>query len=160
MLSSLEGESREVLEKRGVETLAARPFTKDVARAYLVETLARRGRKLPAREVERIVAHPRATLPIYLRTLVEELSVFGSYEDLPQRITECLSAQEPDDLFEVILARLERDLGRQVVQKPLEAMWASPDGVGDEDLIRFAGVTPLNLARLKVALHDLVFTPI
>ena len=73
VLSSLEGESREALGKRGVETLAAKPFTQDVARAYIVETLARRGRKLPAREIERIVAHPRATLPIYIRTLVEEL---------------------------------------------------------------------------------------
>ena len=156
VLSSLGSESREVLEKRGVETLAARPFTKDVARAYLVETLARRGRKLPAREVERIVAHPRATLPIYLKTLVEELSVFGSYEGLPQRITECLAAEEPDDLFEVILARLEADLGEERVRRPLEAIWASADGMSDDELIGFTGVSPLELARLKLSLRRTV----
>jgi tetratricopeptide (TPR) repeat protein len=157
VLSSLESESREVLEKRGIETLAAKPFTNEVARAYLVETLARRGRRLPEREVERIVAHPRATLPIYLKTLVEELSVFGSYEGLPQRITECLAAEEPDDLFEVILARVEGDLGEERVRKPLEAIWASADGMSEDELVAYTGATPLDLARLRLSLDDALY---
>ena len=157
VMSSLAGESRAVVEERGVEMLEAKLFTHEVARNYIVETLARRGRRLPEREVDRIVAHPRATLPIYLKTLVEELSVFGSHEGLSQRITECLAAQEPDDLFEVILARLEEDLGRNVVKKPLEAIWASSEGMSEDELIGFTGVSPLELARLRLSLDDALY---
>jgi nephrocystin-3 len=157
VMSSLAGESRAVVEERGVESVEAKPFTHEVARNYIVETLARCGRRLPECEVDRIVAHSRATLPIYLKTLVEELSVFGSHEGLSQRITECLAAQEPDDLFEVILARLEEDLGRDAVKKLLEAIWASSEGMSEDELIGFTGVSPLELARLRLSLDDAVY---
>jgi tetratricopeptide (TPR) repeat protein len=145
------------MRKRQPGEVQARPFTPEVARNYIVETLARRGRRLPVREVDRIVSHPRATLPIYLKTLVEELSVFGSHEGLSQRITECLAAQEPDDLFEVILARLEEDLGRDAVKKPLEAIWASSEGMSEDELVGFTGVSPLELARLRLSLDDALY---
>jgi tetratricopeptide (TPR) repeat protein len=157
VLSSLAGEARETLGNRGVDAVEARRFTPKVAREYLMETLARRGRRLAAREVDRIVTHPRATLPIYLKTLVEELSVFGSYEGLPQRITECLAAEEPDDLFEVILARVEGDLGEQKVRRPLEAIWASADGMSEDELVAFTGLSPLDLARLRLSLDDALY---
>jgi tetratricopeptide (TPR) repeat protein len=157
VVSSLEGAAVEAMRKRQPGEVQARPFTPEVARNYIVETLARRGRRLPVREVDRIVSHPRATLPIYLKTLVEELSVFGSHEGLSQRITECLAAQEPDDLFEVILARLEEDLGRDAVKKPLEAIWASANGMSEDELIGFTGVSPLDLARLRLSLDDVLY---
>ena len=155
VVSTLAGESLDALRKRGEHELAAQPFSIESARSYVIEALEkRRGKHLPAREIERIVAHPRATLPIFLKTLVDELSVYGSFEGLPGRISQCLAAAEPDDLFEVILARLEDDMGRDSVQKPLEAIWAAPGGLSDAELVGFTGVTPLELARLKLALGD------
>ena len=155
--SSLQGEARDALANRGVVELEAARFSADIARRYVTETLAHRGRKLPAHELDRIIAHPKSTLPLFLKTLVEELSVFGSYEGLPARIGECLTAQEPDDLFEIIFARLEDDFGRDVVQKPLEAIAASSDGMSDDELLRFTGLAPLALARLKLALDDTLY---
>lgn len=155
VVSTLAGESLDALRKRGEVELAAQPFSIQSARGYVIEALEkRRGKHLPAREIERIITHPRATLPIFLKTLVDELSVYGSFEGLPGRISQCLAAAEPDDLFEVILARLEDDMGRDSVQKPLEAIWASPGGLSDAELVGFTGVTPLELARLKLALGD------
>ena len=155
--SSLPGESRDALAKRGVVELEAARFSADIARRYVTETLAHRGRKLPAHEVDRLIAHPKSTLPLFLKTLVEELSVFGSYEGLPARISECLAAQEPDDLFEIIFARLEEDFGRDAVQKPLQAIWASSDGMSDDELLRFTGLAPVVLARLKLSLNDTLY---
>jgi len=155
VVSTLAGESLDALRKRGEHELAAQPFSTESARSYVIEALERRrGKHLPAREIERIIAHPRATLPIFLKTLVDELSVYGSFEGLPGRISQCLAAAEPDDLFEVILGRLEDDMGRDSVQKPLEAIWATPGGLSDAELVGFTGVTPLELARLKLALGD------
>jgi tetratricopeptide (TPR) repeat protein len=155
--SSLQGEARDALVNRGALELEAALFSADIARRYVTETLAHRGRKLPAYELDRIIAHPKSTLPLFLKTLVEELSVFGSYEGLPARISECLAAQEPDDLFEIIFARLEDDFGRDVVQKPLQAIAASFDGMSDDELLRFTGLAPLALARLKLALDDTLY---
>jgi hypothetical protein len=155
--SSLHGEARDALANRGVFGLEAARFSADIARRYVTETLAHRGRKLPAHELDRIIAHPKSTLPLFLKTLVEELSVFGSYEGLPTRISECLAAQEPDDLFEIIFARLEDEFGQDAVKKPLEAIAASSDGMSDDELMRFTGLAPLALARLKLALDDTLY---
>ncbi len=154
---SADGGPTKAMRRRQPGELQARPFTPEVARRYIVETLARRGRRLPAREVDRIVTHPRSTLPIYLKTIVEELSVFGSHDGLPHRITECLAAAEPDDLFQVILARLEEDLGDDAVRKPLEAIWASAGGMSEDELIGFTGASPLEIARLRLSLDDALY---
>jgi tetratricopeptide (TPR) repeat protein len=154
VISGLPCEDFAALERRNPGMIAARPFTREVARTYLIETLARRSRRLPSSEVERIIAHPRAVLPIFMKTLVEELSVFGSHEGLPPRITECLAAQEPDDLFEVILARLERELGVDAVRKPLEALGVVYWGLSEDELLDFTGVQPLRWSQLRVALDD------
>jgi len=155
VVSTLAGESLDALRKRGEVELAAQPFSKESARNYVIEALEkRRGKHLPAREIERIIAHPRSTLPLFLKTLVDELSVYGSFDGLPGRISQCLATAEPDDLFEVILARLEDDMGRDKVQKPMEAIWAAPNGLSDAELVGFTGVTPLELARVKLALGD------
>lgn len=155
--SSLHGEARDALVNRGAVELEAALFSADIARRYVTETLAHRGRKLPAHELDRIIAHPKSTLPLFLKTLIEELSVFGSYEGLPARIGECLTAQEPDDLFEIIFARLEDEFGQDAVKKPLEAIAASSDGMSDDELMRFTGLAPLALARLKLALDDTLY---
>jgi len=158
VVSTLSGESFDELRQRGVVELAAQPFTKETAREYLGEALVtRRGRQLPAREIERIIDHPRATLPIFLKTLVDELCVYGSFEGLSGRISECLVAEEPSDLFGVIFERLEGDLGREIVQKPLEAIWASFGGMSDSELVDFAKITPYQLARIKLTLTDALY---
>ncbi|MBM3380502.1 MAG: DUF4062 domain-containing protein, partial [Betaproteobacteria bacterium] len=158
VVSTLSGESFDELRQRGVVELAAQPFTKETAREYLGEALVtRRGRQLPAREIERIIDHPRATLPIFLKTLVDELCVYGSFEGLSDRISECLAAEKPSDLFGVILERLEGDLGREIVQKPLEAIWASFGRMSDSELVDFAKITPYQLARIKLTLTDALY---
>jgi nephrocystin-3 len=155
--SALPGAAVDAMLERGAGELVALPFTPAVARQFVVQTLQMHGRQLPGRELDRILSHPRATLPIWLKTLVDELSVHGSHEGLSDRITECLRAAEPDDLFEVILARLEADLEPGSVQKPLEAIWASADGMSEDELVRFTGVSPLELARLRLALDEALF---
>lgn len=157
ILSTLSGEAKDALAKREYSEIEAGQFTTEIARRYTEDSLGRRGRKLPKNEIERIVRHPKSALPLFLRTLIEELSLFGSYEGLPGRITECLTAQEPDDLFEVILGRMENDFGRDKVQRPLEAIWASADGMSDDEVIGFSGLTPLDWARVRLGLDDSLY---
>lgn len=159
VVSTLPGDAAEALEPRELENLAATPFSRLTAERYIRATLARVGRALPDAEVARILAHPRVTLPIFLKTLVDELSVFGSHEELPDRLDECLATEEPDDLFEVILARLEEDLGASLVRSILEAIWASPEGMTDEELIAFAKVNPRLLSIVKLSLDDAIHAP-
>ena len=155
--SAIPGESLEALRGRKVDEIAVPRFSKAIARKYIVETLARRSRRLPAAELDRITAHPGAKLPIFLKTLVDELAVFGSHEGLPGRITQCLKAEESGQLFQLILERIESDIGRNDVQKPLEAIWASSDGMSEEELVDFTGVAPLALARLRLALDEALY---
>jgi tetratricopeptide (TPR) repeat protein len=154
VLSMLDCQPLDAARGRGWAEVAVPPLKPDVARDYVVETLARHGRRLPDAELSRIIDHPKSCLPIFLKSLVDELSVFGSFEGLSGRITQCLSAADPGELFQVILARLESDLGRDAVRRPLEAIWASYDGMAEDELVDFCGVKPIELARLRLSLDE------
>lgn len=154
VLSMLDCPALNAARRRGWAEVAVPPLTPEVARDYVAEMLARHGRRLTDTELSRIIDHPKSCLPIFLKSLVDELSVFGSFEGLPDRITQCLSAAGPGELFQVILARLESDLGRDAVRRPLEAIWASSDGMAEDELVDFCGVRPIELARLRLSLDE------
>jgi tetratricopeptide (TPR) repeat protein len=154
VLSMLDCPPLEAARRRGWDEIAVPPLTHEIARDYVVATLARDGRRLPDAELSRIIGHPKSCLPIFLKSLVDELAVFGSFEGIPNRITQCLAANCPGELFQVILARLESDLGSDAVRRPLEAIWASSSGLGEDELIDFCDMKPIDLARLRLSLDD------
>lgn len=157
VVSALEGESLDVLRSRGAPEIVVSKFNEDVAREFIVQTLASRSRRLPASEVDRIAAHPSARVPIFLQTLMDELAVFGSHDGLPERITQCLRVDGPAELFQLVLDRVEGDLGRDAVQGTLQSIWASSDGMTDEEIVAFTRASPLSIARTRLALGDALY---
>lgn len=155
--SSLDGAPLRAMKERGAASFPARALSGESVGTYVVSTLSERGRKLPPSEVERIAGHPQAMLPVFLKTLVEELSVFGSFAGLPDRITACLSARDTTELMAIVLDRIERDLGAEAVRPPLEAICASVGTMSEPELAEFCGMPIVRLSQLQVALGDLLY---
>ncbi len=116
-----------------------------------------------ARQTAALQAHPLSGNPLFLFTVLDELLVFGVHVALDQRLETLLAppsskaqggAPTVDDVFEHVLARVEGDLGREVVEAAVQAIWASRGGLLREELLAVARLTPAAWASLQNALDE------
>jgi len=78
-------------------------------RLMVFEYMKQYGKSLTAQQLETIVQAHQCQSPLFVRTLLEELRVFGVFEQLEQRIEHYLTANTPPALFELVFGRLEQD---------------------------------------------------
>ena len=117
VVSCLEGEVKESLLTKGTwDSLVVDPLDSKGQRQLLTEYLKRFNKSLPADLLSQALGHPLANNPLWLKTLAEELRLFGSHEELSDRLNTLLGPprgkdkNEPptvDDLFEHVLQRIE-----------------------------------------------------
>jgi tetratricopeptide (TPR) repeat protein len=108
--------------------------------------------------------------PLFLRTLLEELRVFGSFEQLDTRIGQYLSAKDATQLFEMVLQRLDTDTQALVgseakssssssftaVGSVLTSIYASRNGMTETELVKMHGLTPNLWATISLALEEML----
>ena len=145
VVSCLEGEVKDALETKGVwDSLLVKPLDTQGRSQLLTEYLKRFNKSLPTDLLNQALGHPLANNPLWLKTLAEELRLFGSHEDLNERLNALLGPpggkgeDEPpsvDDLFEHVLHRIEGDQGRKLVRDALTAIWASRAGLSEPELL-------------------------
>jgi hypothetical protein len=119
-----------------------------------VRYLARFNKTLPGPLLEATLAHPLAGNPLFLRTLAEELRLFGVHEQLARGVAHYLASQTLHDLFERVLQRVESDCGRQAVKTALVALWASRAGLREKELLDMARLQPAQWAAIRNALDE------
>jgi nephrocystin-3 len=146
--------------------LKVKPFTKTEQRKFIGEYLGRYRKALTAKQMKTLQGHPLSGNPLFLLTVLEELRVFGVHEELEQRMRALLSAppsksegEAPtvDDVFEHVLARIEKDLGKKGVQQAMEAIWASRAGLHQDELLAIAKLTPAKWAAIQNALDESLY---
>ena len=136
------------------KTVTVRPLTKAQSETLLNTYLARFNKKLPRQMVKQVQAHPLATNPIFLRTLAEELRLFGVHEELQKRLDHYLTSQTIDDLFERVLERVEKDCGKMQVKAAMTAIWASRAGLTEKEILGIADLKPATWAPIRHALDE------
>ena len=156
-ISALPGEISDEAMARGAAVESVCPLDTEDVRQFIRELLASRGRVLPVGDLERIAAHSMATLPIFLKVLIAELLVFGSHARLADRITECLQSTTPEALIELVIARIEADVGKDAVRSVLSAIWASAGGMSEDEILQYGGLTMLQWSVIRFALDDALF---
>ena len=142
ILSTLPGRSLEAIQKRNWKTYTVNPIDRDERKRYINEYLEQYRRKLSDERVNRIASAEQSANPLYLRTLLEELRVFGIQEELNDRITHYLTATTVDDLFELVLGRLEEDYEKErkhLVRDAMSLLWASRRGLTEAELMELLG---------------------
>jgi nephrocystin-3 len=148
------------LEWREIEV---KPFTPADQLRFIGEYLLRFRKSLTPKQVQTLQSYPLSGNPLFLLTVLEELRVFGVHEQVDQRMHTLLSPPPSkregeiptvDDVFEHVLARIENDLGKAVVQSAVEAIWASRGGLLREELLGVAQLTPAAWAAIHNALDE------
>ncbi|MBW2646565.1 MAG: tetratricopeptide repeat protein [Deltaproteobacteria bacterium] len=115
---------------------------KDEQRKYIIEYLRQYRKELSTHQIEKIIKEEQASNPLYLRTLLEELRVFGIFEELENKIEHYLQARTIARLFALVLERLEKDYERErkgLVKEVTTLIWASRRGLSETELFEVLG---------------------
>ena len=165
--SCLDGNILEAAQGRlNWKELKVKPFTRIEQKRFIGEYLGRYRKSLTAKQCKVLQSHPLSGNPLFLLTVLEELRVFGVHEQLEHRLNELLSlppsklqgeAPTVDDVFEHVLSRLEKDIGKKSVQLAMESIWASRSGLLQDELLAIAKLTPAKWATIQNALDDSLY---
>ena len=133
VVSSLEGDCLEVLRRREAEEILLPPLTENEQRQIVQALLGEWRRRLDDKQMEALLAHPGVKNPLYLRVALEELRLFGSFEQLTARIQSL--AEDIPGLFDQVLARLEEDHGRTLVMEAFALLGCSRYGLSEAEML-------------------------
>jgi len=142
IVSTLPGRPLTELERRAWPTLTVEPIEKDERKLLIKTVLAKYRKTLNPSQIDRIAATPQSSNPLYLRTLLEELRLFGIHEELDARIESYLETTSPETLYEKILARYEQDYERDrkgLIRETMQLLWATRSGLSETELLDLLG---------------------
>ncbi len=149
LASSLEGEAQSAAPAGGWEYLTVEPLTGEEQRLFIERTLRAWGRELSPARKDRILEHTLASVPLFLKTVLDELRVSATEDALDSRLRTYLDATTIPDLFARVLERLEADCGVDLVKQAMTLIWASRAGLEESVIIAITGVAPLAWAKLN-----------
>lgn len=145
VLTSSGGRPLETALHRQWPTLDVPPLDEDERRTFIATFLGRFSKALDEHHVATLVACPLTGNPLYLRTVLDELRQHGDHFTLGDIIRGLLAASTIDDLFELVLARYERDFERDrpgLVRDAFGALWAARRGLSEAELLDVLGADP------------------
>jgi nephrocystin-3 len=141
-LSTLPGRPLDDLKKRSWLTLEVQPFNVQERSRFIRDYLALYTKALNPAQAERIAREGQAANPLFLQALLDELRLFGIYEQLNERIELYVKAPTIPALYELILARYEEDYEADragLVRDATTALWAARRGLSETELMDLLG---------------------
>ena len=114
--------------------------------------LASYRKALASEQTQLIAKAPQTGNPLFLKTVLEELRIFGHFEQLDQRTATLLSANNPQELFILVLARLENDFGKDIVTQIMQALWAARRGLSETEIAGITGLSRLVISTFLMAI--------
>ncbi|HET6977948.1 MAG TPA: NACHT domain-containing protein [Pyrinomonadaceae bacterium] len=151
IVSTLAGKTLDGLQQqlKADSIINLAPLAENDRRQLVSRVLQERGKKLPDEQIDELLnieTRPDASLPLYLRVAVEELTLFGDYDSISTRLNK-LPRTLPD-LFAQVLVRLETDHGRELVERVLRWLGVSRSGLTEAEILDLLSRTMPNSTRL------------
>ena len=157
IVSCLDGEVQKTLRRKGEWfSIQVEPLQPDDCDTLLVTYLQRYNKTLSVELKQRALAHPLSGNPLFLRTLAEELRLFGVHEELATRLEGYLASSSVEELFIRVLARIEEDFPPETVRQTMCAVWASRSGLREEEILGLCGLVQATWAPLRHALDEML----
>lgn len=157
ILSCLEGSMLEILKKRGFLIKQMRGFTIHERKTLVEEYLRHYSKKLSSNLIELIVKDKENENPLILKTLLDELRVFGLHEKLREEISRYINTNSNEEFFEQVLVRLEEDydvLEKGISCLVLSLIWLSRTGLSEKEIMFVTGMRPLHWSFLYHAIES------
>ena len=132
------------------------PLNDEQRSRFVVEYLKKVGKRLDENQLSRILHDSENGNTLVLKTLLDELICFGSYEHLNERIDYYLSATSISDFFDRMLHRMEEDY--EGAQRLLSLIAVSEHGLSEEELITMTGMRQMDFHLFYCAISAHIVT--
>lgn len=142
VVSCQPGTTANALRAEGWTYFDLPPLTEEQRRSLAEKYLARYGKSLDEDSLRRIVAHTATANPLYLRTLLDELRIFGIHHLIEERLDYYLAARDTAHLYELAMAQWERDYEEDrpnLVRDALVFLTVSRYGLHETELLDLLG---------------------
>ncbi len=152
VVSTAPGHAAAQLDARHWPSLRVLPLEDErVRQSIVVRYLGEFHKGVNTDQLRRVIANDKARSPLFLRVVAEELRLHGEHETLDEVVDRYTGATDLLDVFELVLARMEKDYGEHVVRDLLSLIAASRSGLSEEELLALVGTSRLELSRLLFA---------
>ena len=153
MVSTQPGEALKAVERRNWQTLRLQLLSTAERRMMIVDYLKRFGKKLDEIQLDRLSKASSSANPLYLKILLDELRVTGTFDKLDERLNDYLEATDIPTLLQKILRRYQKDYERDcpgLVGDALSLIWSARRGLTENELLQL--LKPGNLPQLPLAI--------
>eukprot|EP00026_Physarum_polycephalum_P000414 Phypoly_transcript_00415.p1 GENE.Phypoly_transcript_00415~~Phypoly_transcript_00415.p1 ORF type:complete len:1535 (+),score=349.28 Phypoly_transcript_00415:114-4718(+) len=161
VLSVAGGKVAEGLQRRKYPTLSITPLEEGERKALIRMLLDVNSKKLSAKQELQIAHYQQCGNPRFLRVLLDDITVWGQYEQLDTKIARDLKATTTSELYEILLDRLETDHGKDVVSNFFSYLACSRRGLYLETelapLLLKKKVEHKQWSSLFIVIEDLLF---
>ena len=155
VISCLHGDINEALKQKGeCEVITVNPLSLIESEYLLVEYLKKYNKILPANLLQKILNHTLVDNPLFLKSLAEELRLFGQHDTLEKQLDGYLNSKSIDDLFQHIIKRVEIDCDKTIVKQCLQTLWCSRAGLSEKEILKINTITPSKWAQIRNALDE------
>jgi len=153
VVSTTPGEADDRLLEREWEQMDVVPVSDQRFRqSIVVRYLGEYHKGISAEQVRRVTDDAKASSPLYLRVVAEELRLHGEHETLDAVLDRYVGADDLLAVFDGVLERIEGDYGEPSVRSMLGLIAASRVGLSEIELMELTGMNRLDLSRLLFAL--------
>lgn len=158
VMSTLPGKAYESVKRYQWPTLQVEPLNLEQKREIITEFFEKIYSKTLNTEQKELIQNSTQTdNPLYLRALLDEVRMYGSFFTLTDKIKEYLEADSPKSLFSKILQRLEEDYAdnkKSIVKETTVAIWCSKRGMSEEELRSFVDIPSATWSPFYLSLAD------
>ena len=137
------------LRSRGWPTYEVPPLDFEARRALVRTYLERFSKRLDGQVVDDLIRAPAATNPLWLHTSIEELRIFGRYEELPNVARNQARLANVTALYASVFDRCERDFEAdrpRLVADAMSLLAVARSGLAESELLALLGTPPEPLA--------------
>ena len=130
-------ETMRVIRDRHYPTLRLSPLSQEERQKMVMDYLRKMySKRLSDHQIEHVVCDFKSENTLVLKTLLDELAIFGDHKKLDERIEEYLRPESDDAFFQVLLNSYESDFGVSLVRRFLSLIAVSRRGLTEDEIIR------------------------
>ncbi len=153
VVSTTPGETQERLAEREWKELNVEPLhDPGVRKSIVVRYLGEFHKGISADQLDRLTHDEKATSPLYLSVVAEELRLHGDHDTLNEAITRYTGAANLEEVFQLLLERLENDYGAEAITDLLGLVSTSHSGLDETELLELTGLSRMHLSHILFAL--------
>lgn len=120
--------------------LTLQPLDEALRRTAITAFLKDYHKELEPSLIEQVAKHSACEVPLYLRMVLEELRMHGTFETLPQKVDELLINPDAAALFKHVLQGMDQDYTderhQELASRSAQVMVASWRGLRHTDLVK------------------------